>query len=137
MKQYRGLFYWDKEQQKMVEHKPQPREKGQSAYFIPDEMEPTKHMANGKIYTSKSKFRAATKALGYEEVGNDVNYRVKKPERNVGNLEEDISRAYYQVRDNEAPLSEFDKERCKIQNNTIRHYCYDNRERNPDGTPRR
>ena len=37
--------------------------------YIPDEMPETKHPVTGEYYTSKSKFRATTKALGYEEVG--------------------------------------------------------------------
>lgn len=38
--------------------------------FSSDEMPPTLHPANGKFYTSKAKFRAETKAHGFEEVGN-------------------------------------------------------------------
>lgn len=37
--------------------------------YIPDEMGATKHPVNKKHYTSKSKFRAETKAHGREEVG--------------------------------------------------------------------
>lgn len=37
--------------------------------YIPDEMPPTKHPGDGHYYTSKSKFRETTKALGYEEIG--------------------------------------------------------------------
>jgi hypothetical protein len=37
--------------------------------FIQDEMPATKHPLDGKYYTSKAKFRAATKALGGVEVG--------------------------------------------------------------------
>lgn len=36
-----------------------------------DIMEPTRHPATGEYYTSKSKFRATTRSLGYEEVGNE------------------------------------------------------------------
>lgn len=39
------------------------------ALFTSDEMEPTLHPITGKYYTSKTKFRAETKAHGYEEVG--------------------------------------------------------------------
>ncbi len=39
---------------------------------IRDEMEPTRHMADNKFYTSKAKFRAATKAAGCVEVGNEI-----------------------------------------------------------------
>jgi hypothetical protein len=38
---------------------------------IADEMPETQHMADGKYYTSKRKFRAVTKSHGCVEVGND------------------------------------------------------------------
>lgn len=38
--------------------------------FISDTMNPTEHV-DGKLYTSKSQFRAVTKAHGFIEVGND------------------------------------------------------------------
>lgn len=38
-------------------------------HYIPDEMPATKHMANGQHYTSKRKFRIATKDAGCVEVG--------------------------------------------------------------------
>lgn len=37
--------------------------------FSSDEMPPTKHPVTGEWYTSKARFRAVTKAHGYEEVG--------------------------------------------------------------------
>ena len=40
-------------------------------YVIGDVMEPTKHMGTGKVYDSKSKFRADTRAMGFVEVGTD------------------------------------------------------------------
>jgi len=46
---------------------------------ISDGMEPTEHI-DGKHYSSKSAFRAVTKANGMVEVGNDP-ARLKKPER--------------------------------------------------------
>ena len=50
-----------------------PRNIGGSApSVIRDEMEPTRHMANGKYYTSKSRFRQATKDAGCLEVGNEI-----------------------------------------------------------------
>lgn len=46
--------------------------------FISDSMEPTQHMIDGKMYTSKKAFRAATKAAGCVEVGNDTSYLSRK-----------------------------------------------------------
>ena len=49
-----------------------PRDRsGASVHVIRDEMEPTRHMANGKYYTSKAKFRQATRDAGCVEVGTD------------------------------------------------------------------
>lgn len=47
-----------------------PREGG---YVISDEMAATRHMADGKMYTSKAKFRQATRDAGCIEVGNETN----------------------------------------------------------------
>ena len=40
--------------------------------FISDSMEPTRHMCNGKMYTSKKKFRDETRARGCIEIGNET-----------------------------------------------------------------
>ena len=46
---------------------------------IGDSMEPTQHV-DGKLYTSKSQYRAVTKAHGMIEVGNDpARFRPNKP----------------------------------------------------------
>lgn len=37
--------------------------------FTSDEMPPTRHPVTGEYFTSKKRFRAVTKARGYEEVG--------------------------------------------------------------------
>jgi hypothetical protein len=37
-----------------------------------DEMDATRHMADNRMYTSKAKFRAATRAHGCIEVGNEM-----------------------------------------------------------------
>lgn len=42
-----------------------------SPSLIRDEMAPTRHMVDAKMYTSKRKFREATKAAGCIELGND------------------------------------------------------------------
>jgi hypothetical protein len=67
---------------------------------ISDIMEPTKHMASGKYFTSKAAFRAETKAYGCIEVGTDPSItRPRKPvtlsrEKRV----EDIKRTIYELR---------------------------------------
>lgn len=46
-----------------------------------DEMRETWHPCDGKHYTSKTKYRATTRAYGCEEVGDDKSF-TKAPERN-------------------------------------------------------
>lgn len=44
----------------------------ESFHFVHDDTMPAlRHMADGRIYESKSRFRAATRAAGCIEVGND------------------------------------------------------------------
>lgn len=40
--------------------------------IITDEMPPTKHMCDGRYYTSKSRFRETTKVFGCVEIGNEA-----------------------------------------------------------------
>ena len=50
-----------------------PKHSGDAApSVIRDEMDATRHMADGKYYTSKSKFRGATRDAGCVEVGNET-----------------------------------------------------------------
>lgn len=46
-------------------------------YYNSDQMEPTRHMASGKMFTSKKKFRDETKAYGCIEVGNETKHMLK------------------------------------------------------------
>ena len=46
-------------------------------YYSPDEMAPTRHMANNRMYTSKKKFRDETKARGCIEIGNETSTMLK------------------------------------------------------------
>jgi hypothetical protein len=58
-----------------IPHAPQPARHARSALAAPmliaDEMPATQHMADGKFYTSKRRFRTVTRAHGCIEVGND------------------------------------------------------------------
>jgi hypothetical protein len=67
---------------------------------ISDIMPETRHMASGKYHTSKSKFRAETKAYGCVEVGNDSSMlRPRKPiTLDRGERREAIRRTIYQLR---------------------------------------
>jgi len=66
----RGVYKWCPVQRRVVEaHLALELPATVSHQLIMDEMPPTKHPATGEVYTSKAKFRAATKAAGCEEVG--------------------------------------------------------------------
>jgi hypothetical protein len=49
-----------------------PKEGSPAPNVIRDEMDATRHMADGRYYTSKAKFRGATKDAGCIEVGNEI-----------------------------------------------------------------
>ena len=50
-----------------------------SFYFNSDTMEPLRHMASGKMISSKKKFRDETRAYGCVEVGNEVKIKPRAP----------------------------------------------------------
>lgn len=135
----RGHWVWNKEQRKFVDYVEQTKEVN-APFVITDDMPALKHMANGKFYTSKARFREVTRQLGYEEVGDQTEWRAKpdpaKEAKDDEARRETIAKAYYAVRDGMAPLSELDKERCKIINKQIRE-SRDNRELNSDGSERK
>ena len=49
--------------------------------FMIDEMPATRHPITGEYFTSKTKFRAVTKAHGYEEVGTAYDHGFEPGER--------------------------------------------------------
>lgn len=65
--------------------------------YISDHMDPTQHMANGRIYDSKSEFRKATKAAGCIEVGNERLKPFSPPKLDRTQRAMDIKRAIYQL----------------------------------------
>lgn len=68
--------------------------------IISDTMDPTRHMATGRYFTSKAAFRAETKAAGCVEVGNDPSiYKPRKPiPMSREQRREDIRRVIYNLR---------------------------------------
>jgi hypothetical protein len=70
---------------------------GSAAYVISDEMPAAKHMATGKVITSKAAFRAHTRAAGCVEVGTDP--AVARPGRSVAPppMETYVHRALHQL----------------------------------------
>lgn len=78
------------------------REKhGEASFVISDEMAATRHMADGKHYTSKAKFREATRAAGCVEVGTETQ-TLLKPRAPVqldrGQRRDAIRQAIHQLR---------------------------------------
>jgi len=70
-------------------------------YVISDEMPATRHMADNRLYTSKSKFRATTRAHGCVEVGNETATLLKPREPiklDRRKRADDIRRAIYQLK---------------------------------------
>lgn len=65
-------------------------------YIITDTMPALMNHADGRLYDSKSAFRAATKAAGLVEIGNDVP-TAPAPRERIGGLEQDVARAYEMV----------------------------------------
>lgn len=73
---------------------------GTAPFVISDTMDSTRHMADGKYYSSKSEFRRVTKAHGCLEVGNETAY-LNKPRARVkldkGKRIHDIKQAIQQL----------------------------------------
>lgn len=67
----RGVFKycWEKKKVVPIDEAVSKQDALRSHNVIGDEMPETKHPADKKYYTSKSKFRAVTKAHGCEEIG--------------------------------------------------------------------
>ena len=78
---------------------------GAAPNVISDSMEPTRHMATGKYHTSKSAFRADTKASGCIEVGNDSS--LTKPRTLIpldrGSRREAIRKSIYELKNGRVP----------------------------------
>lgn len=109
-------------------------------HIITDECEPFQSMVDGSIHTSKARYRQHLRDNGKIEVGNDVDgFKPVNPfetREYQEQLKEDLTRSYYEVRDGMAPLSEYDRERCKRINRDTRRNSYDRRERDRDGRVR-
>jgi hypothetical protein len=78
--------------------------------IISDNMDATRHMANGKVYDSKSAFRKATKNAGCIEVGNEKS-TVFKPKKEIKldkrQRRDDIKKAIYQLKNGRNLRKEF------------------------------
>jgi hypothetical protein len=76
----------------------------EAPHVISDEMDSTWHPANGRRYTSKQKFREATKDAGCIEFGNENLTQARKPVTlDRRQRREDIRKALHDLRDGRAP----------------------------------
>ncbi len=85
----------------MIEsHLAEPKGSDPRFYVISDEMPLLRHMGDGKMYSSKAKFRQATKAVGCVEIGNDP--AIARPRKPIPLSRErrrdDIRRTIYELR---------------------------------------
>jgi len=136
----RGKWTIDKETGKLIPFEKHRAENTAPAVIddsIPGGIE---SMVDGKIYDSKAALRAHYRRAGVVEKGNDHVYLKKEhwseTEEYQRRLEEDSVRAWYEVRDGMAPLTELDREQCRIINHNMEHYNYDRRKLDRDGNPR-
>ena len=85
----------------MVERHLVGYDKNDAPFVISDTMDATRHMCDNKLYTSKSQFRATTRAHGCLEVGNESTTMLK-PRKPVpldrAKRAEDIKRSIYELR---------------------------------------
>jgi hypothetical protein len=72
-----------------------------ATFVISDTMTPLQHMANGKMYDSKKAFRAATRAAGCVELGNETS-AILTPRKPIlmdrAKRRDDIRRTIYDLR---------------------------------------
>lgn len=99
----RRRYYWDKEQQKMVEIRP-VKETEAGIYVATDEIPPTESHATheGKIFTSKKKLFQHYKQHGFECTGGEhltgrglADYEPPKP--NSREIRETVERSYHDL----------------------------------------
>lgn len=135
-----GRYFLHPETSEWVRIEKLPPREQKAPYVHMDEIPGgLKSMVDRQLYYSKAKLRRHYRNAGVVEIGEETNFVYNREDKfnhaaYMRQLEEDSARAYYEVRDNMAPLTELDKERCKIINNNLEHYNYDRRERKPDGS---
>lgn len=82
--------------------RPMPTATGHRVHVISDTMPPLKHMGTGRIHDSKAAFRADTRAMGCEEVGNDPaasrDIGLKRVEPSMSEIVQDVKRSLQELR---------------------------------------
>ena len=96
----RSTYVWRNGQIYEKGTEPVQEEHGTAPYVISDTMPELRHMATGRMISSKAAFRAETRAAGCVEVGNDpAATRPRKPvPLSRERRREDIKRTIYELR---------------------------------------
>lgn len=113
--QNRGNWRFNRTTKQFERFTPQPVEV-RAHMIITDEMPPTRHPSDGKIYTSRKKYHAATRAYGleyYDDTKGKDEYFQNEADKVTANEEdimEDVNKAYMQLKYNEAPMTEDERQ---------------------------
>lgn len=116
----RTKLIWDKESKTFVEKLPE--KKGQYHAVHGDEIKPMEHPCSrtGEIVTSRSRWNRLHRENGCEEIDSRDRYYKRKIEPKGPSYAECAERAYYMCRDNQAPISERERETFKRIDETLR-----------------
>lgn len=118
----RGHWTWDDATQSLIPYRPE-RPRMAPAVITDDIPGGVRSMADSLTYTSKSKLRESYRRLGKTELGNDADYETKPDPADERRANEqrlaDIERAWYDIRDGNAELTEKDRARCKELNERL------------------
>lgn len=121
----RARYIWDKATKKMVPIDDWAgRQHAEAPFVVTDEMAPMLSHVDRQIYTSKSRYKQAVKAAGYEITGGEVTVKVNPQEvarKREQDVRDAVTQAYYMVRDGNAPLSEQERAQCKEINERIKN----------------
>lgn len=116
----RGHWVWDSKLGKCVEREPEKPKEVNAPMVITDEMKAAD--LGGKWYTSKAAFRRAARARGLVECYGESDKAWQKPdttEQDIADATDDVLKAYELLKNNEAPLTEDERELCRMKDKTL------------------
>lgn len=132
-----GIHYRLNPETRQLEEIPPEKPKEKHHAVITDDIpEGIQSMVTKKWYTSKARLRQEYKELGFIEKGNDEDNRPPDPKHDDAydeELEAEVTRSYFSVRDGMAELSDIDRHRCGQVNRNLDRYNFDRRERDDEG----
>lgn len=91
------LIDWSKELKLERKERIAPPRSGLPAPMIIGDSIEVKSMADGEIYTSKAKLRRSYRALGYVEVGNEIQQTPRPHRSNPKEVSESVEKAFARV----------------------------------------